>query len=370
MKPRVGRIVSGAVVALALLLPAAAGAQTAIPGRMRTGDLPSGAKSMICVPPAGWNGQLVVFAPGYVGPGQPLIAFYHLTLGGVHLPALVLSQGFAFATTSYRQNGLAILEGADDIRELVDGVHGRARPAAANLYHWRIRRRAGRGTAARTVSGPVLVRARRVQPGGQLPWPGQLRRRLQGAVRLLLSRTSSPGTVVDVPADVVDGLVRSLCCRRSLGASGQSRTRARADAHVRRRLRSRQSVATIGQTAAQRAHVQRVRRVPMPRAKLGGNPYGNQTASVFRLLERPAPEPSRRALRGVAGCGREHDEVRDDAAACTRPLITLHTTGRRDGAVLARAALPGEGAPVGPQRPAAAAGRPLRPLQLHHRTSC
>jgi hypothetical protein len=27
--------------------------------------------------------------------------------------------GYAFATTTYRQNGLAILEGVDDIRELV-----------------------------------------------------------------------------------------------------------------------------------------------------------------------------------------------------------------------------------------------------------
>lgn len=35
------------------------------------------------------------------------------------MPALVQSLGYAFATTSYRQNGLAILEGAEDILELV-----------------------------------------------------------------------------------------------------------------------------------------------------------------------------------------------------------------------------------------------------------
>src|SRR5437773_2358253 len=38
---------------------------------------------------------------------------------GTDLPTLVQSLGFAFATTSYRQNGLAILEGVDDMRELV-----------------------------------------------------------------------------------------------------------------------------------------------------------------------------------------------------------------------------------------------------------
>ena len=49
MKLRVGRIVFGAVVALALLLPAAAGAQTALPGPCLDGDLPHDAKSRICV---------------------------------------------------------------------------------------------------------------------------------------------------------------------------------------------------------------------------------------------------------------------------------------------------------------------------------
>jgi hypothetical protein len=38
---------------------------------------------------------------------------------GSYLPDFVLGRGYAFATTSYRQNGLAILEGADDIRELL-----------------------------------------------------------------------------------------------------------------------------------------------------------------------------------------------------------------------------------------------------------
>jgi pimeloyl-ACP methyl ester carboxylesterase len=60
-----------------------------------------------------------VFAHGYVAPGLPL-NFYHLTLpDGTFLPAVVQSLGYAFATTTYRQNGLAILEGVEDIRELV-----------------------------------------------------------------------------------------------------------------------------------------------------------------------------------------------------------------------------------------------------------
>ena len=62
---------------------------------------------------------LVVFAHGYVAFNQPL-NFYHLTLpDGTSIPGLVESPGFAFATTSYRKNGLAVLEGVEDVKELV-----------------------------------------------------------------------------------------------------------------------------------------------------------------------------------------------------------------------------------------------------------
>ncbi len=110
------------LTALALIVfalqPAVARAQTAVPGECKTGTLPSGGLSLICVPALGWNGDLVVFAHGYV-PAMAPLDFYNLTVGGVYLPVLVQSFGFAFATTSYRQNGLAILEGVDDMQELI-----------------------------------------------------------------------------------------------------------------------------------------------------------------------------------------------------------------------------------------------------------
>jgi pimeloyl-ACP methyl ester carboxylesterase len=92
---------------------------SAIPGACQDGTLPSGALWLICIPAAGWNGDVVFFAHGYVGFNEP-IAFYHLEFSdGIFLPDLVQTLGYAFATTSYRQNGLAVREGADDIRELV-----------------------------------------------------------------------------------------------------------------------------------------------------------------------------------------------------------------------------------------------------------
>jgi pimeloyl-ACP methyl ester carboxylesterase len=113
------RLVVAFAFVLASVFSGTARAQSAVPGPCVDGTLPSGGLSRICVPILGWNGQLVVFAHGYVAPNEPL-DFYHLTTpDGTSIPVLVQSLGFAFATTSYRQNGLAILEGVDDVRQLV-----------------------------------------------------------------------------------------------------------------------------------------------------------------------------------------------------------------------------------------------------------
>lgn len=96
------------------------------------GKLPSSALSLICVP-AAWNGDLVVWAHGYTAFNEP-IDFQNLEIDGVYLPDLAQALGFAFATTTYRQNGLAILEGADDIRELVAAFPPAAGRAPARTY--------------------------------------------------------------------------------------------------------------------------------------------------------------------------------------------------------------------------------------------
>jgi hypothetical protein len=97
--------------------------------------LTNGALTKICVPP-GWNGQLVVFAHGYVPnvPGVFKLGFYDTLPDGTDLATLVQGLGFAYATTSYRQNGLAILEGVDDIRGLVALFESRyGRPSRSYL---------------------------------------------------------------------------------------------------------------------------------------------------------------------------------------------------------------------------------------------
>jgi pimeloyl-ACP methyl ester carboxylesterase len=105
----------------------------AVPGTCSTGTLPSGALSMFCVPSRGWNGDLVVFAHGYVQYNAPL-DLANLNFDGNDVPNFVQALGYAFATTSYRKNGLAILEGTDDIRELVAAYPGATGRTANHTY--------------------------------------------------------------------------------------------------------------------------------------------------------------------------------------------------------------------------------------------
>src|SRR5262245_31673401 len=106
------------LILVALVLPARAIAAP-VPGACDDGILPGGALSRICVPAAGWNGDLVVWAHRYIAFNEPL-DFYDLTFSdGVYLPDVLQGLGFAFATTSYRANGLVVLAAIDDIQELI-----------------------------------------------------------------------------------------------------------------------------------------------------------------------------------------------------------------------------------------------------------
>ena len=72
--------------------------------------------------PENWNGDLIIFAHGYVPVTLPLaIPWDQMELpGGVTMPQVVNGMGYAFATTSYSENGLAVLRGVVDILDLID----------------------------------------------------------------------------------------------------------------------------------------------------------------------------------------------------------------------------------------------------------
>ncbi len=96
------------------------------------GTLSSGALYRICFPP-GWNGELVIYAHGYVRPDEPL-AIPDDALAGVSVSAAVTGLGYAFATTSYRANGLVADVAVDDLVDLDDRFRQLYRPDPTVTY--------------------------------------------------------------------------------------------------------------------------------------------------------------------------------------------------------------------------------------------
>lgn len=126
---RLLRIVSSlAVILLALhLQPAVAQTpasdhpatnQPLTPLACEDGAQSSGAVYRICMP-SFWNKNLLVYAHGYVSPQRPIaIPEEQLSLGGISLDQIANLQGYAFATTSYNSNGLAVQQGIADLVDL------------------------------------------------------------------------------------------------------------------------------------------------------------------------------------------------------------------------------------------------------------
>jgi pimeloyl-ACP methyl ester carboxylesterase len=110
------------LIALTLVALAAGAARAAAGSNcLPDGTQESGAAYRICMPDAGhWNGDLVLYAHGYVAFNKPLgIPEDQLILpDGTSVPGLINGLGFAFATSGYSKNGLAVREGVDDIVDL------------------------------------------------------------------------------------------------------------------------------------------------------------------------------------------------------------------------------------------------------------
>jgi pimeloyl-ACP methyl ester carboxylesterase len=318
------------VLILALLLIPAVGASAQggagvpVPGACIDGVLPSGALSRMCVPQSGWNGDLVVYAHGYVPnlPGTPL-DFYNLSLpDGTYLPTLVQSLGFAFATTSYRQNGLVILEGVDDVRELVaefDTQYGAPRRrfitgvSEGGLVTTLLAERSpGLFTGAYATCGPI----------------GNFRYQINylGDVRVLFDYFFPgiiPGSVVDVPFGVVamweSYYVPAISALLAANPSRAIQLMRTANAPYEASDFSTVVATTIN------ALSYNIYATSDAIAKLGGNPYDNRfrwysgSSNDFqlnRLVQRYAADPAAVAtMRAYTSSG----DLRI-------PLVTLHTT--------------------------------------------
>jgi pimeloyl-ACP methyl ester carboxylesterase len=83
--------------------------------------------------PADWNGDLIVYAHGYVRADEPL-AVPSDEVGGLSVSQIVNAMGYAYAASSYRANGLVADLAADDVADLVQEVRSRYRPDPTRAF--------------------------------------------------------------------------------------------------------------------------------------------------------------------------------------------------------------------------------------------
>ncbi len=83
------------------------------------GSMDTGGYYLIQIPDE-WNGDLVMYAHGYISPTEEVaIPEGQLYLpDGTYLPDIITDMGYAFATTSYRANGMVVQDAIIDLVEL------------------------------------------------------------------------------------------------------------------------------------------------------------------------------------------------------------------------------------------------------------
>jgi pimeloyl-ACP methyl ester carboxylesterase len=162
-----------------------------------------GALTRVCFP-ADWNGDLIVYAHGYVEPQAPLTVPEN-ELGGTPVEDLINALGYAYATTSYRANGLIADVAVDDVLEVVDQVRRTVRPDPARVYLVGVsegglvatlaaEQEPERFTGALAACGPIGDFAR------QIDYINDVR-----VVFDFLFPGVLPGTAGDPPAELVEG---------------------------------------------------------------------------------------------------------------------------------------------------------------------
>ena len=313
------RMFCACVVAAAALLPADAAAQFEIPPGCAKGPLPHGAESLICVPPANlWNGELVVYAHGYVPAGLPL-GFYNLELAdGTFLPDLVRGLGYAFATTTYRRNGLNVLEGVDDVRNLVAAFGSPVRTHVAGVSEGGLVATLLAERWPDVFASAVAACAPIGSFRGQIDSIGDFR---------VLFDYFFPGIIPDSPIDVppaVRALWQSVYVPKVVEALGRNPARALELMRVSHSAFDPADHSTIATTTISKL-TYNVLGANDAAAQLGGNPFGNRLRWYFgssndlRLnltVRRFTASPAARAAL-------QEYETNGNLSI---PLVTLHTT--------------------------------------------
>jgi pimeloyl-ACP methyl ester carboxylesterase len=288
----------------------------------------AGAHYRICMP-AIWNGDLVVYVHGYVAPTRPVgIPEDQMVLpNGSRIDEFVTSQGYAFATTSFRTNGLAVLPAQDDLIDLV------------NVFT--VRRGAARKVLLAGVSEGGLIAALLAERRGDLfagalamcgPY-GDFRRQIDyiGDFRTVFD-WQFPGLLPPSPVDVPDAL------RDAWETSFYSQTVQPAitdPANSARLL----SVLAVTQTpldgsdsqnqvaAVERLLWYNVLGTTDASAKLGGQPFDNAGRQYTGSGDDGALNAGVARFGADAAALAAIDAGYQTSGRLAMPVVTLHTTG-------------------------------------------
>ncbi len=273
--------------------------------------------------PQDWNGDLLVFAHGYVQPGSPL-AIVDYQIGGIALSTQVTSLGYGFATTSYRATGLVAADAVEDLLDLEETVRRNLRPDPGRSFI--IGASEGGLVAALTVERHPDQFAGAVAACGPI---GDFSRQLDyfGDFRVVFDYFFPgvlPGSAVEIPDELRDGwtdvylpaVLQALAADPATTAQLLAVTGAPTDPA---------DIATIGATAVGVLWYN-VFATGDARQRLGGQPYHNATrnyqgssddAALNQGVARFTADPSARATLGRF----------ETTGQLTIPLVTLHTTG-------------------------------------------
>lgn len=289
----------------------------------------SGAVYRICMPSIiPWNGDLFVYAHGYVSPTEPVgIPEDQMILpGGLSITDIVNVLGYGFATTSYSTNGLAVVEGMADLVDLV-GIFTAEKGAPNRVY-------------LVGVSEGGLITALTVEQHADLfdgglamcgPY-GDFRRQLDYIVdHRVVFDYFFPGTLPDSPVDIPAWLIADW--DTYYGTTVQPEIEDPANASLIDQLLNVSQAATDPADPATRQETihtllwYNVFATNDARSKLGGQPFDN--------LDRVYTGSDDDALLniGVQRFGADQpalDEIEahyQTTGILAVPLVTLHTTG-------------------------------------------
>jgi pimeloyl-ACP methyl ester carboxylesterase len=271
-----------------------------------------------------WNGDLVVFAHGYVQPGPVLaVPQDQLSIGGISLPATFNQLGYGFAASSYSTNGLAIVQGVNDTLDLTKNIlDPQLKPKHVYLIG------ASEGGLVTTLSAeqfPAVYNSAGAACGPIGSFQNQIN--YFGDFRVVFDYFFSgviPGTAISIPPAVITnwytGYVQTITAALAANPSATSQLINVMQAPVT------SDPATVVETVLDVLWYN-VFGTADAQTKLGGQPYDNHnriylgSSNDFLLnlkVERDKASPA--ALAAVAA-------NYETSGKLQMPLVTLHTTG-------------------------------------------